>query len=86
MSWMVKTIAGIDLLEGKCGDGIFEIKPYFFEDLTYATCTWNSNFGEISVSWKKNETHVELEVTLGEGVKAYYDGTLLPAGKHCFKI
>ncbi len=86
MSWMVKTIAGITLLEDKSGQGIFEINPYYFEDLTYANCKYCSNYGDIAVSWKKTEHGVTLEITLDEGVKAYYDGKLLASGKHCIQI
>ncbi len=86
MSWMMKTIAGITLLEEKCGQGVFEINPYYFEDLTYAKCTYSSNFGDLAVSWEKTEAGINLDITIDEGVKAYYNGKLLPAGEHHIEI
>ncbi len=82
MSWMIKTITGITLLEEKCGEGVFEINPYFFEDLSYAKCTYSSNYGDLAVAWNKTENGVQLEITIADGVKAYYDGRMLTPGTH----
>lgn len=86
MSWMIKTIVGITLKEDKCGEGILEINPYYFEDLSYAKCSYNSEFGKIDVAWNKTETGIDLEITIDEGVKAYYGGKLLDSGKTVIKI
>ena len=84
MSWMIKTIAGINLVEQKCGEGVFEINPYFFEKLSFAKCSYNSDFGKIDVSWKKTGDRIVLEITVDEGMKVYYGDTRLESGVNTF--
>ena len=86
MSWMIKTIVGIKFNESCPGEGVFEINPYFFEELDYAKCSYNSNFGKIDVSWIKKDNGVKLSITLDDGVEAYYKGKKLQAGVSEFDV
>ncbi len=86
MSWMIKTITGINLDETKAGEGVFEINPYYFEKLNYAKCSYNSSYGKIDVWWNKEDDGVKLKVELEDGVKAYYKGEKLKSGITEFKI
>lgn len=84
MSWIIKTIVGVSLDETEPGQGVFKINPYYFEDLSYAKCTYNSNYGKIDLAWNKTENGIELSINLDDGVEAYYKGEMLKAGENKF--
>lgn len=84
MSWMMKTIAGIN----KNAPGFKEaiIKPYFFNDLTYAKAHVDTVSGKLGVKWQKNGETIELEIDVPENMEVMYDGNILNAGKNIFNI
>jgi len=86
MSWMIKTIVGISLDETRPGEGVFEINPYSFEDLSYAKCSYNSAYGRIDVSWNKENGKTRLSINIADGVEAYYKGKKLSSGLSEFEF
>ena len=82
MSWMVKTILGINCKAP--GFSAVNIEPYFFNELEYASGSCDTSGGKISVNWKKDGGNVRIEITVPDKTEAYYEGKKLLAGKNCF--
>lgn len=87
MSWIIKTVCGISIDKKTPGELNFNISPYFFEDLTYAKCRYETNSGLIFVKWKKSDArHIELTIRIDGGVTAFYAGSRLKSGESVFLI
>ncbi len=84
MSWMMKTVVGIRIHTPAYK--AVEIKPYFFEALTFAKGYIDTPKGRISVMWAKEEDGVHLSVSLPEGIDGIYGGQILHSGIHDFII
>ncbi len=82
MAWLISTVLGIKHL----GGSEFEISPYFFEHLTFAKGSYSTDGGELLLSWHKDGENTLLDITLTGDVSATYEGELLTAGKHTFRI
>lgn len=80
MSWMMKTIIGINIKEGSVAYKEAEINPVFFDELTYAKGHIETVNGKISVSWKKTCNKVDVKITVPEGITATYHGEALKSG------
>ncbi len=86
MSWLMKTVIGINRKAGKAGFDEVDIKPYFFEDLDYAKGSVNTTSGKISVDWKKDGEKVLINITLPEGVSGNYGDKKLTSGTNLFEV
>lgn len=82
MSWIVKTILGVNIIENTIKFTDVDVSPYYFENLTYAKGWCETVSGKISVSWKKVGTGVELEIEIPDGINAFYRGQKLNSGKN----
>ena len=82
LSWMVKNIAGIRQKDDSVGFVETEIKPYFFEDISYVQATCETVGGTISVKWQKTCNTVALTVNVPAEMKVYHDGKLLKTGEN----
>ena len=80
MSWMMKTIIGINIKEGSVAYKETEIAPVFFDELTHAKGHIDTVNGRISVSWRRMYDKIELKIEIPEGIKATYRGTALKSG------
>lgn len=85
MSWMMKTIIGIKL--EKPAYETISIKPYFFQELSWASghITIPSG-GTISVNWEKKSNGIYVVITIPDGVTAHFENQLLSTGKHIFSL
>ncbi len=81
MSWMIKTVLGIAPSLSGAGFRVIEIKPHFFEDLSFAEGYSDTVRGRISVRWERREEDILLTVSIPEGIDACYEGKKLGAGK-----
>lgn len=86
MAWIMRTVIGIRQGCGEVGYEKVEIKPYFFKKLDYATGYCNTVKGKISVSWRRKNRSIEIEICIPIGIDAYYGGKRLNSGRNRFKI
>jgi alpha-L-rhamnosidase len=86
MSWMIKTVLGINPSFDAPAFKKVDINPYFFEDLDYAEGSSDTVSGKISVSWKRKEGRVTLKIDVPGGIEAYYSGKLLSEGLNEIRI
>lgn len=84
LSWMVKTILGIQQAEDSAGFKIVRIMPYFFEELNYVRGSCNTYGGKVSVSWKKEAGGIEIIIEVPEGMTVLYEEQRLHAGRYRF--
>ncbi len=80
MSWMMKTIIGINQAEDSVAFAKVNISPIFFEELDYAKGSSDTVNGKVEVEWKRENGKVYLKVMIPDGMEAYYRGTKLCAG------
>lgn len=57
-NWYMSEIAGINVVNSE----YVQIKPNFIRQLNYASAYYGLPGGRVSVSWKRTENHIELEV------------------------
>jgi len=72
MSWMMKTIVGIDIDFSEKGNEKAYITPYIFNDLDYAKGSINTSLGKISVEWRKTTSGTEVKYTVPENIKVCF--------------
>ena len=86
MSWMIKTVIGINPLLCAPGFKKIEINPYFFEELDFAEGYSDTVNGKISVKWERREGSIILKIDVPAGVEASYKGNSLAVGMNEIKL
>ncbi|MBQ3140525.1 MAG: hypothetical protein IJC25_01020, partial [Clostridia bacterium] len=84
MSWMVKTILGVECAEP--GFAWVKIAPYFFEQLDHAEGHCETAAGDVRVCWKREPDGVKLHFEIPQGMTACYGGKELGAGVYDFTV
>lgn len=85
LSWLVKTIMGISQKEGSVGMKIVCVKPYYFEQLDYAMCTYDTASGKLSVSWQKSGKDVNVSIAVPDGMTVLFHDEVLTSGNYKFR-
>lgn len=83
---MIKTILGISPDENVPFFEKIEIKPYFFEGLSFAKGSLNSVKGKIKVSWMREENKIKLTVFSPTDDFVIYNGKYLSKGENEFTL
>lgn len=83
---MIKTILGISPDENALFYEEIEIKPYFFDGLSFAKGSLNSVKGKIKVSWMREENKIKLTVFSPTDDFVIYNGKYLSKGNNEFII
>ena len=86
LSWMIKSILGIHHQKSDPSSAEITVKPYFFEELTYAKGSYQTDGGEVAVEWHHTNGKIELTVRVTGAVTVAYDNRSLPAGEHRFTV
>ena len=77
MSWLIKTPLGLtDTFEA------ITIDPFFIKELDFA----EGHLDHVSLRWARKQGEIELNITIGEGIPAIYQGKTLAKGTHKFII
>lgn len=66
-SWFIQELAGLKPNPEVDDIHYFEISPHFIDGLDYAKAHYDSPFGRVSVSWKRNKNEVKLDISMPEG-------------------
>lgn len=69
-AWFIKRIVGIQLNPNKNDVNTLKIKPAFIQALDHASAFHNAPAGTISVSWKRENRDILLDVKIPEGICA----------------
>lgn len=77
IDFLFSKVAGINISKENC----FEIKPNFGGGITSVNCEYNSIYGLVKVSFKRNDTVFNLKVTIPGNCDA---NVTLPSGKEVF--
>lgn len=86
LSWMVKTIGGISPDDNKPVFNEIEISPYFFEQLSFAEASYDSQKGRVEVRWERHGNSVHLKIIAPENNYVKYNGAFLDKGENLFVI
>jgi alpha-L-rhamnosidase len=80
MQWFYEGLAGISQAENSVGYKNIIIRPQIVGDLTHASASFQSPYGEIRSAWKKTGSHFELKATVPANTtaKIYLPGTGQP--------
>ena len=62
--WMYRVICGIDTYEDRAGYKKIMIKPHPGGNLSYAEASYETLYGKINCSWKKDNGHFVLDVDI----------------------
>ncbi len=84
MSWMMKTIVGIQMTSPRYET--VSLEPCFFEGLDFAAGHTDTPFGRISVDWKKEADGVHVAIVVPDGVTAVFREKELTAGTYGFVV
>ncbi|PRA09469.1 MULTISPECIES: alpha-L-rhamnosidase [unclassified Paenibacillus] len=84
--WIFNTVCGINL----AGENQFLISPQPGGSLTEAYLTYQSIYGKVSCSWRKESAHYVYWIEIPAGCQAEIniqgvEPQVVEAGKHCFK-
>lgn len=82
MSWIIKTVLGINTDLSDIHKPVAHITPYLFKKIDWANGGVKTKFGEIRVSLSKDDTSAEIEITVPSGIDVYYRGEKLDVGKN----
>lgn len=80
MSWIIKTVVGINTDFSDEEKPIAIIEPYIFNELEYATGAVYTQFGKIEVKWSKHKGAAVAEIYVSDGITAYFHGEKLNPG------
>jgi len=69
-SWFIKSIAGINYNPNGDNITVLGIKPSFISNIDHAKAYYVSKFGEIFVSWKRENDTILLEVNIPDEINA----------------
>ena len=64
MEWFYSGVGGIDQSENSVAYKEITIKPYFIEGLSHAAASYNSPYGNIKCSWKKQDDAITCMVEI----------------------
>lgn len=78
MSWLIKTIVGINPVFEHPGFARTVISPAFIEALVWAQGSEDTVAGKIETAWRRKASGVELKVTIPDGITAE---VRLPGGR-----
>lgn len=84
MSWMMKTIIGIEPTEPGCA--CVKVEPHFFDGLSYAKGHIDLPRGKVAVDWEKTAGSIKLTVTVEGDTVAIYSGETLTTGVYTYEI
>lgn len=86
VEWLYKSMLGIKVK----GENEFEISPVIGDGVDYAKGSYQSLYGEVKVSWKKEKGQVHFELEVPSNTKATFifkdKNEVLEPGKHQFAI
>jgi alpha-L-rhamnosidase len=68
--WFYHALAGIRPDENAPGYRHFFVEPQIPADMEWVNATKNTPYGDITVSWKKEKSRVELKLTVPVGTTA----------------
>jgi len=70
MSWILKTLVGINISTEKPGYEQVTIKPAFIEELTFCKGYTETKYGKIEVEWSRNGDKINLNIQLPMKIEA----------------
>ena len=86
VEWLYKSMLGIKVK----GENAFEISPVISDGVDFARGSYNSLYGEVKVSWKKEKGKIafDIEVPVNSKATFIYNDKLevLEPGKHHFTM
>lgn len=83
MAWLMTDIAGI---QPDNTNGYIYVKPYFVKELSYVRGYYDTQYGRVTVEWKRENGAVNLCVEVPQNVNVIYNGKRLRTGKNSFII
>ena len=86
LSWMIKNILGIRHQKADPTSPEITVKPYFFEQLTYAKGSYRTDGGEVCVAWQRDGGEIRLNISVSGDVTVAYGDQPLAVGEHCFTV
>ena len=69
-SWFIQALAGLKPNPNMDNTQNFEISPCFIEQLNFANACYQSDFGKVSSSWKREGEKIKLNVILPKNINA----------------
>lgn len=84
LAWFFKGLLGVHPVLEHPGYKQIALKPSFVQDLHYCKGKLTTPFGEIKVSWERQQNQIVYAVTIPEGVTAVFQGNVLIAGENTF--
>ena len=76
-SWFIQALAGIKPNPNADDISYFEISPNFIRQLDFARAHYDSKFGRVSSSWKRENGKILLDVAIPDGITC---DVILPEG------
>lgn len=68
VEWLYKSMLGIKIK----GENEFEISPVIGDGVDYAKGSYRSSYGEVKVSWKKDNGKVNFEINVSNNTSATF--------------
>ncbi len=84
MSWMMKTIIGIQMTSPKYET--VSLEPCFFDGLDFAKGHTDTPFGRLAVAWTKEADGVHVALTVPDGITATFREQVLTGGLYDFVL
>jgi len=81
-SWIYRNIGGIDIKEA--GYKIIHFAPDIDCGLQFASCSFESNYGQIKCAWEWNGDICSINITIPFGTTGMYEGKTLSFGEYNF--
>lgn len=86
MSWIIKTLVGLQLDSEKLGEKEFVFNPKFIDGIDFVKGSYTTDCGDVTVEWKKENDKVCVKVYKPEKLVLKYKGTCLRDGINNFEI
>jgi len=80
LAWFFKALLGVSPEIQAPGFREIHLKPCFIDELSFCKGFIDTDYGRLSISWERNNGKIEYEVSVPEGIIAYWGSRRLPAG------
>lgn len=86
LSWMIKNILGIRHSRTEPNQPEIRIEPYYFKELSFARGSYEADSGAVSVSWRREDTRVRLDIEITGELRVCYADNVLSKGSYSFTV
>lgn len=82
MTWLIETVAGIRQDPNSVGYQVVHIQPTYLQNLQFASASYQTGNGEVSVRWERDGSRIVLNISVPKKIEVLFMDKALPVGEN----